>query len=251
MNIDFGLLILFVLLWISIYGGLHYYAYRKLIHLIPGHKRILIFCLVVLAGLLFMVELLTHNGFAFLAYPLAGIAYSWMGLVFLFFVFSGPLDLIEMVGRRLRFFEMAGFLEGTGRTLFVVVLVSVLGLYGIIAARQINVEKVTLHSEKLSRKVSLMQISDLHLGILTSQTYISKLVKIINTLQPDIVVSTGDLVDMQLDDINGLTQELKKINAPLGKYAIYGNHEVFAGIKQSKQVIEESGYVLHFYSRSG
>ena len=77
--------------------------------------------------------------------------------------------------------------------------------------------------------VRIVQFSDLHYG-LTKESRLKKIIKNINSLHPDIVVFTGDLVDMSYEltdnDIEVLANNLKNINAKLGKYAIYGNHDV-------------------------
>ena len=77
--------------------------------------------------------------------------------------------------------------------------------------------------------VRIVHFSDLHYG-LTKEKKLEKIVDNINSLHPDIVIFTGDLVDLSHDltddDIKVLVKNLKNINAKLGKYAIYGNHDV-------------------------
>ncbi|MBQ6547089.1 MAG: metallophosphoesterase [Bacilli bacterium] len=77
--------------------------------------------------------------------------------------------------------------------------------------------------------VRIVHFSDLHYG-LTKEKRLEKIIKTINSLHPDIVVFTGDLVDLSHDltddDIKVLVNNLKNIDAKLGKYAIYGNHDV-------------------------
>lgn len=77
--------------------------------------------------------------------------------------------------------------------------------------------------------VRIVHFSDLHYG-LTKESRLEKIIDNINSLHPDIVVFTGDLVDLSYDltdnDVKVLVKNLKNINAKLGKYAIYGNHDV-------------------------
>lgn len=75
----------------------------------------------------------------------------------------------------------------------------------------------------------IVHFSDLHYGII-KEGRLEKIVNNINSLKPDIVVFTGDLVEdgykLTDNDIKVLVKNLKNINAKLGKYAIYGNHDI-------------------------
>lgn len=95
--------------------------------------------------------------------------------------------------------------------------------------------------------VKLIQFSDTHLGFQYEWGQLEKLVQKINNQQPDIVCFTGDLMDapnryQHLDRIHSI---LKKINAPLGKFCVYGNHDHGGyGSTLYKNVMEASGFVL-------
>lgn len=74
----------------------------------------------------------------------------------------------------------------------------------------------------------IVHFSDLHYGMLKEHR-LEKIVNNINSLKPDIVVFTGDLIEQGYNltdnDIKILIKNLSNINAKLGKYAIYGNHD--------------------------
>jgi hypothetical protein len=57
-------------------------------------------------------------------------------------------------------------------------------------------------------------------------------------------VSTGDLVDGELDSVEGLAEILRGIPAPRGKIAVLGNHEYYAGIDRSIAFTRKSGFTL-------
>ena len=80
-------------------------------------------------------------------------------------------------------------------------------IYGIIEARQIKTEHLIIPTNKISAgigKVRIVQISDVHLGLIIGAERVKRIVKAVQTAKPDILVSTGDLVDVQLDNIDGL-----------------------------------------------
>ncbi|MBT2736248.1 metallophosphoesterase [Bacillus sp. ISL-7] len=75
--------------------------------------------------------------------------------------------------------------------------------------------------------IKMIQFSDTHLGFQYNLHQFNQLVNKINSLKPDIILFTGDLMDEpnQYTEINKLMPILKKLQAPLGKYCIFGNHD--------------------------
>ena len=71
-------------------------------------------------------------------------------------------------------------------------------------------------------------VSDLHLGIVRAQSFCKRVVEKINETQPDAVLIVGDVIDGPLFDMKSSLNELSKLNAPHGVYAIPGNHEYYS-----------------------
>lgn len=75
----------------------------------------------------------------------------------------------------------------------------------------------------------IIQISDIHYGRQYNKNDLKKLVKRINEYKPDIIVLTGDLIDrdtiISKNMIDEIANELKKLEATVGKFAITGNHD--------------------------
>lgn len=115
-------------------------------------------------------------------------------------------------------------------------------VYGFIEASKIRVETVTIQSEKISKDIKIVQISDVHVGLIIRERKLQKIANEVKKLSPDILVSTGDLVDGQIDHLDGLSDILRDIDTKYGKYAITGNHEFYRGIEQSLSFIKKSGF---------
>ena len=97
----------------------------------------------------------------------------------------------------------------------------------------LSINDYKIESENLPKSfdgIRIVQFSDLHYGM-TKEKKLEKLIENINSLKPDIVVFTGDLIESNYkytdNDIKLLVKNLKRINAKLGKYAIYGNNDVY------------------------
>lgn len=124
-------------------------------------------------------------------------------------------------------------------------------LYACIEAAQIRTEHITIASTKLANSVSrirIVQISDVHIGLLLGDKKLAKIADKIKDVEPDILISTGDLLDGKLnrDDniraLNSLAKLLASVNAPAGKFAVIGNHEVYAGLTQAAEFTSSAGF---------
>ncbi len=72
----------------------------------------------------------------------------------------------------------------------------------------------------------VVQFSDLHTGTFGSDTtFVSRLVDHINTLNPDLIVFTGDIVNRRSDEFTPFVPVLRRLSARDGVIAILGNHD--------------------------
>lgn len=239
--------ILFILLFIGIYGGLHVFAYYKLKPFFLPHPWLLISILALLGCSIFLVVALVRGGVDTLfAVPLAYIAFSWMGIVFLFFVISVPVDLVAWIIGKTGVQQLHAYLISSGRTVVIGIAVMLIAVYGYFASLRVHIERLTFESPKITMPMRVVQISDLHLGLLSDERYFQKVADKINSLDADIIVSTGDLVDMQMDHLDGLGKLMSSLQARYGKYAVLGNHEALAGLEESREFTEHVGFRLLF-----
>ena len=98
--------------------------------------------------------------------------------------------------------------------------------------------------------LKIVHFSDLHYGRIISDEQIDKVIKEINSLKPDIVVFTGDLIDDNKNIKNDefLTNSLSKITAKYGKYAILGDDD-YSNEEQVIRILNNSDFQLlnNFY----
>jgi predicted MPP superfamily phosphohydrolase len=90
--------------------------------------------------------------------------------------------------------------------------------------------------------LTIAQISDVHLGPMVGEMRLSRIIRILERVKPDLVVATGDLVDAQMDQSDNLAAMLATLKPPMGKFAIAGNHEFYAGIRQSGRFLKLAGF---------
>lgn len=98
-----------------------------------------------------------------------------------------------------------------------------------IERRQFLWHDMTILLPELPKAFEGMRIahfSDMHLGHGLTAEDIKPLVSRINEARPDIVVFTGDLVDDGMEELEAAADVLAGLQAPYGKYAVLGNHDV-------------------------
>ncbi len=72
----------------------------------------------------------------------------------------------------------------------------------------------------------IVHISDLHLGTYTwSSKTVQEIVARTNALKPDLIVFTGDIINISPDELEPFTQILCQLHARDGVYSILGNHD--------------------------
>lgn len=93
----------------------------------------------------------------------------------------------------------------------------------------------------------IVQFSDTHVGAFYDEADMQRLVDKINSLEPDIIVFTGDLVDnwAKYHNREALYTVMSQLSAPLGKFAVYGNHDYGGGgTRLYKSFMEACGFEL-------
>lgn len=112
-------------------------------------------------------------------------------------------------------------------------------VWGATRGRQsIEVTRIEVHSPRLPASfdgLRIVQFSDLHVGVLTNrEKEISRLVDTINALHPDLIVFTGDLVNVRYSELSPrYRQILGRLQAPCGVLSVLGNHDVGLYIKDT------------------
>lgn len=121
---------------------------------------------------------------------------------------------------------------------------------------QLEVNRYTYKSPIIPKSfngVKILQFSDTHIGHYYDIDKFKTLIKKINKEEPDLVFFTGDLIDSpdQYKEGDSLVPLLSSIQAPLGKFAIYGNHDHGGyGTETYKKIMELSGFSLLMNSYS-
>lgn len=230
--------IFFLLIFSSIYFGIHYYVYNRIANgltlPIPVRNCLKIFFL--FSALLFLLgEFLSRK---FSVYPLIHFGALWLGVISVAFSIFILKDIFGLV-----FPHHAKLL--TYSSLVFVFSISSYALYN--ASRGPKLREIKIPIKKLPSELSgfsIAQLSDLHLGSLTSKKWLESIVEKTNELKPDLIVITGDLIDQDICKFEDFLEILKRLKSRYGIFAVTGNHEFYAGVEKFMEIAKKLGITV-------
>ncbi|MDE2118162.1 MAG: metallophosphoesterase, partial [Betaproteobacteria bacterium] len=235
----------FMSMALLVYGSMHLYAFGKVWMAFPhsfGLALALTLAGIALTFAPFIVWYMERQHWHGAAVVNAWASYTWMGFLFLFFCISLAFDLGHALAALLQFKWPLS--DAMALTIAGLLAFAALG-YGLFEARQIRVEEINVTTPKLaSGRVTIAQISDLHLGIMMGDALLERITARLNETRPDIVVATGDIVDAQGDNLDALARRLQSYAPPLGAYAVIGNHEYYVGLDNSLHFLRSAGFTV-------
>lgn len=120
-------------------------------------------------------------------------------------------------------------------------------LWGVVEARGLNVDYRTVKVRGLPAGfdgVTVVFASDLHQGPFAGKDEMDKLVNKINELEPDMLLLGGDYVENGSSDKTELLDGLSRIEAPLGKFAVLGNHDTGDSAEAWRKLLANEGVTL-------
>lgn len=234
---------MFFVVVLSIWSAMHAYVLGRLWRLpwldSPLAHRLLVagFALLWLAYPL--ARILERRGHTALAHPIEWAGAAWLGALFLLVVCLLAADLLTGFGWLLPRAATPARTAAAGLALLLAAIALVQGTRTPVA------EELTIVSPQLSADhdgLRLVQISDLHVGALLNSKWLRRIEEQVGALAPDAVLITGDLVDGNARRVAGVLPELQALTAPLGVWAVTGNHEYYAGLDASVEVLRRAGF---------
>jgi predicted MPP superfamily phosphohydrolase len=238
--------------YLLIYGGAHAELYWRLRPVLPKRRAFRI-CLLVFFLIMVLMPILARVferlDLIGLACAAAWLAYLWMGFALLAWAFTLILWALEWLLRG--GLRLAGLKLSPGAKAFLIVIAFPLALtvegFAFMEARQPVIEQVMIATSKLPQgrdRLRLVQVSDLHLGCMMDKARVARIIKMVEEQRPDILLATGDIVDGYIPHRDHTAEKLAKIQAPLGKFAVTGNHEHYVGMDMALDFLKRAGFTV-------
>jgi len=194
---------------------------------------------VVLWIIFYLGRVVGHHGTGVAVVTLEFLGMNWMAILFLTSVPLLAVDLITAFGRFMP--RLAEVLRGWA--LVVGAVLSVIALFQGLRPPVVQSYEVRLSSlsDEMDGTV-IVALSDMHLGSLLGEPWLTARVSQVNAQQPDLVVLLGDIFEGHGPPSKELTRTLGRLSAPLGVWAVPGNHEFYGGYGKRMGPIEDAGF---------
>lgn len=240
-------MIIFLLIFICLYGGINFYVFsrvKKILRLTGTVQIIIVILLVLLVLAPIIIRLAESYHLETLARSIAYIGYFWMAFVFLFFFLDIAFNVVKAI---FQFFFKDTKSVPVRNFVFAlsVILCIILVIYGFMDAQRMRVKKLEIYTDQSLQnngKIRIVQISDVHIGLLVRDKRLQRIIDCVKEADPDILVSTGDLLDGEINNVTSEAGQLAEIKPKYGKYAVTGNHEYYAGIENSLEFTKNAGF---------
>lgn len=251
---------LFFVVALLIVGSWHWYLWLRLVRdpawptwAARSLTGLIVFLGLLVPGSMIASRLLPPK----VAEPIAYAGYLWMGVGFLLLVLVAGLDVARLLAegaqrlwaslvggpglpspeRRLVLARSMAVAAGAGA-----VATGLAGVRG--ALGEITTPEVVVPLRRLPKALeglSVVQLSDVHVGPLIGRRFIEGLVEKTNAMKPDAVVITGDLVDGDVKSLMSQVEPLRRLTSRYGTYFVTGNHEYYSGVSQWLEALRKMG----------
>lgn len=231
-SVAIGLLVIFVLSVLNLYT---YLAFFSDIKLLENYKNIFIALLVfmtlceILYFAVFRNIKINKNVVIFLS--------SLVGVSFIFFSMAVTYDITKwLIGlfAKAHFEKIISYVD----ILFLIVTFGYVIFGFIYGAKPPKIKSLKIKIKNLRKKMNIVHLSDLHVGKVIRKNFVEDVVQKSNSLNPDIVVITGDLVDLEVKEIKHYLEPLKNLKTKYGVFYVIGNHEYFHGAEEIVEFIK-------------
>lgn len=170
-----------------------------------------------------LLERITSNIFSRILYTISS---AWMGTVF-FILFLLIIYAILSLA-----FNVPKMMAG----IIIITLALILTAYSIFNGFLLNISEIEIPLDGIKDDVRVVQLSDIHIGSIRNSGFLERVVKKTNSLNPDIVLITGDMVDGSAKLHKHTFCALNRINAPF--LFVTGNHEIYEGLEEVFRVLD-------------
>jgi hypothetical protein len=234
--------IIFFSIVIVLYGLINTYIFLRGLQVISHGSPLRIWFTVVFWTLslsYIVARLLERIALSWLTDGLVWIGSFWMGAMAYFLIILLAIDLLRLVNllvpifpdfltRNLRYTRQVTALVVVG-----IVFLTVIGARVNAMFPRIQTLELAIHKNSPLKELNVALVTDVHLGTIICNSHFIRIVEKINSLNPDIVLFAGDLVDEDIEPVirQNLGETLRQIKSKYGIYGITGNHEYIGGVE--------------------
>ena len=219
--------------------------YVLLLHLSPVATGILLIMFLIM-GCFPLLAYYSFEQFLGKYYPLwrYTMYFVFIGCVILM-VLTMALDISGFIAYKAGWLTTPPFSHGFALrfnliTIIAALLITVYSLYE--GMKVPAVKEVSIASEKITTDKKIALLTDIHIHRVINPDKVRKIVEHTNALEPDIILLAGDIIDDDMSRISDTAYLLKELKAKGGIYFVSGNHEFYAGYRDSLVTMKKLGF---------
>ncbi len=244
--------LIFIAVVLAVYGGTNFYLYRRILQTVhPSGAGG-----VVLRGVLLLLMLAYPLGRTLGSNSAVGTVLVWVGSFWLAAVLYGLM--IALTFDLVRWGDILfGWLPDwmnadrvqAGRMVVAgsVVVVGMLLVSGYIRASNPLLREIEISLDKMPPGVGeyhIALLADTHLGALFGKRRLERIVEQVNSIDPDLVLIVGDLIDEKPAGLHWVIEPLRKLRSRDGVFVVTGNHELYGGVSEFARLTDAAGIRL-------
>lgn len=175
----------------------------------------------------------------------------WLAIMFYLLLAVMLVDIIRLLNVFTGFLPASLKTQQAAITIFFGIggLVLIVITAGYINAISPRIKKLEIDIAKKAgnlKELNVVMASDIHMGTVIGPRRMAKLVKMINSQHPDIILFAGDIVDEDLAPVvrQNLGSALLGLKAPMGIFGITGNHEYIGGAEAAVKYLQDHGLII-------
>lgn len=245
-----------IIIALAFYGGINFYLFKRSWQALPPNVLVQTFFSIFFAisSLSFFVAMGLGNRLPLgLVVVLENIGAYWVIGLLYFILAALFVDVIRFSNHFVKFYPdwvWANYQQVKLITfLSVIALFTVFSLIGNYRFRHPVVKQLNLEIPKGEGPAGLLTVavaSDVHLGSIIRKDRLKKYVDMLNNQNADIILFAGDLLDHSIRPVveKKMDEELRKLKARYGVYAVFGNHEYYGNAAKAAEFYARSNITL-------
>ncbi|MFK5856146.1 MAG: metallophosphoesterase, partial [Bacteroidota bacterium] len=245
-------IIIMISILLLLLGSSGYYVYIRATQAFPStfvKSAPMLILYIFLLSSFFIGKIVEHYSIDGLSNFLVTIGSVAAGLFLYALLFVIFFDIIRVLHTIIPYpvFVTANY-QKTKLILGIITLISISSIFiiGYIVAGNPKVKNLDITINKSNsdlKTLNIVAVSDIHLGTMVNRTKVKRLIKIINDLNPDLVLIGGDIIDDNINVVKhyDLLSHFKDINSKYGVYSCMGNHEYISRAHTEIPYFEQNG----------
>lgn len=231
----------------AVYGGVNYYIIKRALPVIPAGIKTPFLIIAIFLVLSFILgRVLERFYISVLSDALVWIGSFYIAFMFYFLLGILLIDFLRLFNGVFGIFpsilQNNSFAAGKITAIILTLMVTAVVLLGHLNSRNIKIRDLEFSIDKKVDTIESLNIavaSDIHLGTLNDNGFLKGIVEKINSLNPDIILLPGDIIDEDIGPVikGNIGETLTKLRSKYGVYAVPGNHEYIGGINKALEYI--------------